>query len=152
MGGEICRSGTYTAPTVNRQVTKKHTKVFARIFFTFFGHNGGMQQTDSSRASDRKRLDLLVKGRSRSRPIFVEVIDVSEGGCKVKGGHGFARVGESILLRIDGVHTPVGKFVWVDGRYAGIAFEGKMHPGIVEHLYQKRVSEKQALNKGEEAA
>lgn len=110
-----------------------------------------MQQTESSRSSDRKRLDLLVKGRSRSCPLFVEVIDVSEGGCKVKGGHGFARVGESILLRIDGVHTPVGKFVWVDGRYAGIAFEGKMHPAVVDFLHNENARKKEQKKAGKAA-
>jgi hypothetical protein len=137
--------------TVNSQVTRKYIEIFARIFFTLFWHKGRMEQAESSRSSDRKRLDLLVKGRSRSRPIFVEVIDVSEGGCKVKGGHGFARVGESILLRIDGVHTPVGKFVWVDGRYAGIAFEGKMHPAVVDFLHTENAKKKEQKKAGNAA-
>lgn len=111
-----------------------------------------MQKTESSRSSDRKRLDLLVQGRMRSRTLYVEVIDVSEGGCKIKGRHGFAETGENVILKIDGVRTPLGKIVWVDGEYAGLAFDGQMHPAVVDHLYQQRVSQKQALNKGEEAA
>lgn len=107
-----------------------------------------MQGIESTRSSERKPLDMLVKGRLRSRPLYVEVVDVSEGGCKVKGRAGFAEVGESVLLRIDGVHTPVGKFVWVDGKYAGIAFEGRMHQAIVDHLHNNRVMQK----KGSQAA
>lgn len=87
----------------------------------------------------------------RSRPLYVEVVDVSEGGCKVKGRPGFAEVGEKVMLRIDGVHTPVGQFVWVDGNYAGIAFEGRMHPAVIDHLYHERVRFKEQLKNGKAA-
>ena len=110
-----------------------------------------MEEIASSRSSERKPLDMLVKGRMRSRPLYVEVIDVSEGGCKVKGRPGFAEVGESVLLRIDGVHTPVGQFVWVEGKYAGIAFQGKMHPAIVDHLYHERRRRLEEQKKGKAA-
>ncbi|MFZ9396575.1 MAG: PilZ domain-containing protein [Erythrobacter sp.] len=111
-----------------------------------------MHGVDSTRTSDRKRLDLLVQGRLRSRTLYVEVIDVSEGGCKIKGRHGFAEMDELVSLRIDGVRTPLGKIVWVDGKYAGVAFDGKMHPAVVEHLYHERLKHRQAPGKGEKAA
>lgn len=111
-----------------------------------------MEGIESTRSADRKRLDLLVQGRMRSRTLYVEVVDVSEGGCKIKGRHGFAEEGENVILKIDGVRTPLGKIVWVDDEYAGIAFEGKMHPAIVDHLYHKRVQQKKSLDKGEKAA
>lgn len=111
-----------------------------------------MKKVESTRSAERKPLEMLVKGRSRSRPIFVEILDVSEGGCKVKGSPGFAEVGESILLRIDGVHTPVGRFVWVDGKHAGVAFEGKMHPAIVDHLHKERLRRLEEREKGRKLA
>jgi len=110
-----------------------------------------MQETGSTRSSDRKRLDLLVQGRMRSRTLYVEVVDVSEGGCKIKGRHGFAEEGEKVSLRIDGVRTPLGKIVWVDGEFAGIAFEGTMHPAIVDHLYHERLKRKPASGKSKAA-
>lgn len=111
-----------------------------------------MEGIESTRSADRKRLDLLVQGRMRSRTLYVEVVDVSEGGCKIKGRHGFAEEGEKVILKIDGVRTPLGKIVWVEGEHAGIAFEGKMHPAIVDHLYHKRVQQKKSLGKGKKAA
>ena len=110
-----------------------------------------MNEIESNRAAERKPLEMLVKGRSRSRPIYVEIVDVSEGGCKVKGSARFANVGESILLRINGVHTPVGEFVWVDGSYAGVSFQGKMHPAIIDYLYQERIRQKEQLGRGKVA-
>lgn len=111
-----------------------------------------MQKPDSTRSSDRKRLDLLVQGRMRSRTLYVEVVDVSEGGCKIKGRHGFAEEGEIVSLKIDGVRTPLGKIVWVDREFAGIAFDGKMHPAVVDHLYNQRRLQKQEQDRDEKAA
>lgn len=88
----------------------------------------------------------------RSRTLYVEVVDVSEGGCKIKGRHGFAETGEHVSLRIDGVRTPLGKIVWVDDQHAGIAFDGQMHPGVIEHLYREQLKRKQVPDKGETAA
>ena len=88
----------------------------------------------------------------RSRTIYVEVVDVSEGGCKIKGRHGFAETGEQVSLRINGVRTPLGTIVWVDDQHAGIAFDGQMHPAVIEHLYRERVARKQAPARREKAA
>lgn len=110
-----------------------------------------MEENNSSRLSDRRRLDLLVQGRMRSRTLYVEVVDVSEGGCKIKGRHGFAEPGEQVSLKIDGVRTPLGKIVWVDGEFAGLSFDGKMHPAVVDHLYNERVRQKKAQGKNKAA-
>lgn len=110
-----------------------------------------MQGIESTRSFDRKPLHLLVQGRMRSRTLCVEVVDVSEGGCKIKGRHGFAEEGEKVSLRIDGVRTPLGKIVWVDGQHAGIAFEGTLHPAIVDHLYHERLKRKPSSGKSKAA-
>ena len=110
-----------------------------------------MEGTESIRTSVRKLLDLLVQGRMRSRSVYVEVIDVSEGGCKIKGRHGFAEAGEAVVLKIDGVRTPLGKIVWVEDEYAGLKFEGKMHPAIVDFLYNVRLKSKESKSRGNAA-
>ena len=56
-----------------------------------------------------------------------------------------------MVLKIDGVRTPLGKIVWVDGEFAGLKFEGTMHPAVVDFLYSERVKKKEALGKGEAA-
>jgi len=94
-----------------------------------------MEGTESIRTSVRKPLDLLVQGRMRSRSVYVEVIDVSEGGCKIKGRHGFAEAGEAVVLKIDGVRTPLGK----------------MHPAIVDFLYNVRLKSKESKSTGNAA-
>lgn len=88
----------------------------------------------------------------RSRTVYVEVVDVSEGGCKIKGRHGFAEPGENVSLNIGGVRTPLGKIVWVEAEHAGISFEGQMHPAIVDHLHKERLHSRRAHRRGEEAA
>lgn len=88
----------------------------------------------------------------RSRTLYVEVIDVSAGGCKIKGRHGFAETGEQVSLRINGVRTPLGRIVWVDDQYAGIAFDGQMHPAVVDHLHSERLKRKQLPRRREKAA
>ncbi|NBS22709.1 MAG: PilZ domain-containing protein [Altererythrobacter sp.] len=110
-----------------------------------------MEGTESIRTSVRKPLDLLVQGRMRSRSVYVEVIDVSEGGCKIKGRHGFAEAGEAVVLKIDGVRTLLGKIVWVEDEYAGLKFEGKMHPAIVDFLYNVRLKSKESKSTGNAA-
>ncbi|NVE93670.1 PilZ domain-containing protein [Altererythrobacter lutimaris] len=102
-----------------------------------------MDNSSHGRQSLRRPLDILVDGRMRSRPICVELLDMSEGGCKIKGRHGFAEVGEHLSLNINGVRTPLGKVVWVDDQFAGVAFEGKMHEAIVDHLSRETLAKKQ---------
>lgn len=102
-----------------------------------------MDNSTHGRQSLRRPLDILVDGRMRSRPICVELMDVSEGGCKIKGRHGFAEIGEHLSLKINGVRTPLGKVVWVDGQFAGVAFEGKMHTAIVDHLSNETEAKRQ---------
>ena len=93
-----------------------------------------MNAPEINRASDRKHFAILVEARLRSRTACLELIDISEGGCKVRGKLGFAEQGDYIALKINGVRTPSGKVVWVEDRYAGVAFEGSMHPAVLEHL------------------
>lgn len=93
------------------------------------------------RASQRRALSLLVKSRVRSREVYVDLVDISEGGCKVKAKPGFAQLGDRVTMRVNGINAPLGSIVWIDGAFAGIAFEGEMHPAIVDHLCKEHTSE-----------
>lgn len=93
------------------------------------------------RASQRRPLSLLVKSRVRSREVYVDLVDISEGGCKVKAKPGFAQLGDRVTMRVNGINAPLGSIVWIDGAFAGIAFAGEMHPAIVDHLCNEHTSE-----------
>ncbi|BDI60994.1 hypothetical protein MACH05_15540 [Qipengyuania nanhaisediminis] len=70
----------------------------------------------------------------QSRVVFVDLLDISEGGCRIKGGAGFARIGDRVTMKVAGVQAPLGRIVWVEDRIAGVAFEGEMHPAVLDHL------------------
>lgn len=101
-----------------------------------------MSTPEAHRASDRKPLDILVEGRLRSRPLYVDLLDVSEGGCKLKGRYGFAKVGEYITLKVEGIRAPLGKVVWVEDDHVGVEFDGKMHMAIIDHLCRQRLEKR----------
>ena len=87
-----------------------------------------------TRSSDRRPLRLLVKSRVQSRVVFVDLIDISEGGCKLLGGNGFAKVGDRIVIKVGEVNAPLGTVAWMEGRTAGEAFDGEMHSAVLDHL------------------
>lgn len=86
------------------------------------------------RNSERRPLSLVVRGRVRSRPVYVDLIDISEGGCKIRGGLGFASIGDRIVMKVGGINAPLGTVAWVEGKLAGVAFEGEMHSAVLDHL------------------
>lgn len=86
------------------------------------------------RASERRPMSLMVKSRVRSRVVFVDLIDISEGGCKLKARAGFAEVGDRVAMKLNGINAPLGCVAWVEGAVAGIAFEGAMHPAVIDYL------------------
>lgn len=76
----------------------------------------------------------MVKSRVESRAIHVDMIDISEGGCKIRGTDGFANVGDRVTMKVANMHAPVGHIAWVEGRFAGVSFEGKIHEAVLDHL------------------
>ena len=93
-----------------------------------------MTMQSISRSSERRPLSVMVKSRVRSRVVFVDMIDISEGGCKIRGSAGFANVGDRVTMRVGNVNAPLGTVAWVEGKVAGVAFEGEMHPAMLDHL------------------
>lgn len=93
-----------------------------------------MNMNSISRASERRPLKLFVKSRVQSRLVYVDLIDISEGGCKIKAGYGFASEGDRVIIQVGEVSAPLGKVAWVEDRLAGVAFEGEMHPAVLDHL------------------
>lgn len=93
-----------------------------------------------TRSSQRRPLSLLVKSRVQSRVVFVDLLDISEGGCKVKARAGFGNIGDRVVMKVGGINAPLGVIAWVDGEFAGVSFEGEMHPAVLDYLCQKNGS------------
>ncbi len=91
-----------------------------------------------SRSSERRPISLLVKSRVQSRVAFVDLIDISEGGCKIRGSRRFAQVGDRVTMKVNGVNAPLGTIAWVEGNMAGVAFEGEMHAAVLDHLCENK--------------
>lgn len=97
-----------------------------------------MKMNSIPRTSERRPMSLMVKSRVRSRVVFVDLIDLSEGGCKLRGKPGFAEVGDRVTMKMGGVNAPLGSVAWIEGQIAGIAFEGTMHPAVIDYLCQQQ--------------
>lgn len=89
------------------------------------------------RTSERRPISLLVKSRVRSREVYVDLLDISEGGCKIRGKAGFAQLGDRVMMRINGINAPLGTIAWMEGAFAGVVFEGEMHPAVVDYLCEQ---------------
>jgi hypothetical protein len=86
------------------------------------------------RASERRPLSLMVKSRVASRLVFVDLIDISEGGCKIKASHGFANVGDRVTIKVGGINAPLGTIAWIEDQHAGVSFNGEMHAAVLDYL------------------
>lgn len=81
---------------------------------------------------------MTVKSRVRSRVIYVDLIDISEGGCKIRAKAGFAEIGDRVTMKVGTINAPLGTVAWVEGGLAGVAFEGAMHPAVLDFLCENR--------------
>lgn len=81
---------------------------------------------------------MTVKSRVRSRVVYVDLIDISEGGCKIRAKPGFAEIGDRVTMKVGGINAPLGSVAWVEGGLAGVAFEGAMHPAVLDFLCENR--------------
>jgi len=88
------------------------------------------------RSTERRPFSLVIRGRVRSRPVYVDLLDISEGGCKIRGGLGFASIGDRVVMKVGGINAPLGVVAWVEGKEAGVAFEGEMHSAVLDYLVQ----------------
>ncbi|MEM1053353.1 MAG: PilZ domain-containing protein [Pseudomonadota bacterium] len=88
----------------------------------------------ASREADRRPLHIMVRGRVKSRAIYADLIDISEGGCKLRASLGFADIGDRVTIRLNGINAPLGKVVWIDNKVAGVAFESPMHIAMLDYL------------------
>ncbi len=87
------------------------------------------------RSAERRPLGIMVKGRVKSRVVYVDMIDISEMGCKIRGTRGFTDVGDVVSMKVGDINAPLGSVVWVKDRIAGVQFDGKIHEAVLDHMF-----------------
>lgn len=98
-----------------------------------------MEKPTTPRAGERRSLRLVVQSRVESRTVYVDLVDISEGGCKIRGSRGFASIGDRVTMKVGGLYAPVGEIAWLEDRVAGVRFQGEMHPAVLDHLCAAQV-------------
>jgi hypothetical protein len=78
-------------------------------------------------------IGLKAMGRSTYR---VRVLDLSTDGCKVELVER-PSVGDVMLVKFDGIETMEAEAAWVDGYTAGLRFQHRIHPAVLELMLQR---------------
>lgn len=87
------------------------------------------------RRNSRQR--LLVGVRCRIAPgqsPEVMLTEISIDGCQVGLRKGLLSVGQYVVIKARGLEGLPGRVRWILGETAGIAFENKLHPAVLDHL------------------
>jgi hypothetical protein len=89
------------------------------------------------RRCERVTIDAEMAMRRLGQANFtVRVADLSPDGCKVelidRPG-----VDEPVLIRFKGLEVMPAEVCWVDGAWAGLRFEKRMHPAVFELLLER---------------
>jgi hypothetical protein len=78
-------------------------------------------------------IGLKAMGRGTYR---VRVLDLSTDGCKVELVER-PSVGDVMLVKFEGIETMEGEAAWVDGYTAGLRFQHRIHPAVLELMLQR---------------
>jgi hypothetical protein len=65
---------------------------------------------------------------------LVWMLDLSPTGCQVMTQHGRLRVGESVIVRPQGLEGIPGFVRWSKADRAGIEFSPPLHPSVADHV------------------
>ena len=93
-----------------------------------------MGRTEIDRRAPRRAVTEHIQCRIDGRTVMVTVHDLSEGGCQLEGLAGWAHEGSRVVLKIGGFQCPPGRIAWLMDRSAGVAFEGSLHPAILDRI------------------
>lgn len=90
---------------------------------------------------DRRTSRVAVPGevglRSPGRTQFrVRVLDLSTDGCKVELVER-PTVGDPMLVKFDGLDVLDAEVCWVDGHTAGLMFNNRVHPAVLDLLLRR---------------
>jgi hypothetical protein len=67
-----------------------------------------------------------------------QVIDVSEGGCRIRGGQA-GELGTALLIKLPGLEPLRATVVWGGDGEFGCSFDAALHPATIELLVRNAV-------------
>ena len=82
----------------------------------------------------RSGANFYVKCRSRGLDRSGRVHDLTQAGCLLDAGNGFARAGDLVAVRFDTGLRVTGRATVLHGRVARIEFERPLHDAVFAHL------------------
>ena len=87
----------------------------------------------ASRMDVSAEVSLRARGRNSYR---VRVFDLSTDGCKVELVER-PSVGDRMSIKFDGLEVLEANVCWVEGHKAGLMFENRMHPAVLDLLLRR---------------
>jgi hypothetical protein len=105
------------------------------------GNGGSARPIDGSGFRARKTSRVLVNaevllGRSCRRNYRVRVFDASPLGCKVEFVER-PQLDEQVWVRFDSLAAIPAAICWVEGCFAGVAFDRPIHPAVFDDLLRR---------------
>ena len=82
----------------------------------------------------RSGANFYVKCRSRGLDRSGRVHDLTQAGCLLDAGNGFARAGDLVAVRFETGLRVTGRATLLHGRVARIEFERPLHDAVFAHL------------------
>lgn len=87
----------------------------------------------TSRVPVPGEVGLRSPGKSQYR---VRVLDLSTDGCKVELIER-PSIGDPMLVKFDGLEVLEAEVCWVEGHLAGLMFNNRMHPAVLDLLLRR---------------
>lgn len=86
------------------------------------------------RSEPRHPLAMPAQCRTSVLRVFLQVVDLSESGCRIAVGNTHFSPGQKLVLKPAQMESLLGEIKWCDGQFAGVQFDRKIYGPIVEHL------------------
>lgn len=87
-----------------------------------------------AREEDRKPLAMRATCKIEKRRHDVALTNLSRKGCRIETFGLALSVGQSVVVQPEGLERVLGTVRWVVDQFAGIEFDYRLHPAVVDHL------------------
>ena len=96
----------------------------------------------NDRKADRHEIGVMGRYRTgRGVPRDVELLDLSQTGCRFFDRFGRLDVGTEISLRVGSVGPIIATVRWQEERYVGVSFDPPLHEAVLDHMRESNSSD-----------